>query len=151
MPLVNPRFASSSRVLRTEMESGRIRSRRQFEDPVEILEVEWHFTEDQFETFKDFFDVTLVNGTLSFTIALESETEREVVFFEANYAYSSSDNLFIVNSQLELLSLPAVTMTIDIFEVEGETPSEDPSVYWEPPFIDPPPAVTLGIDIEEVV
>src|SRR5688572_19540759 len=86
-PLVNPAEVGEARPLRTEFETGRIRSRRAYEEVQSTLEVEWNFTADQFETFKAFFDEDLQNGTGSFELEM-NQVMTEVVFFESTYSFS---------------------------------------------------------------
>lgn len=86
------------------MESGRIRKRRLCADPYEAWEVQWNFTEDQFDDFKAFFDTTLVNGSLSFAIDFFG-IDREVVFVGGQYSFVRADNLFSVSATLEVVSL----------------------------------------------
>ena len=84
---------------RTEFDSGRIRKRRIADDPREYWEVTWHFTRDQFEEFKRFFDETLENGSSNFAIEMFGEV-RDVEFKESTYTFSHSDNLYAVSSTL---------------------------------------------------
>lgn len=116
VPMAKPRMLVAPRNLRTMMESGRIRSRRVNDEPLEVLEVQWSFTANQFFTFKDFFDDTLENGSLPFLIDIFNE-EREMVFLESKYDFARSDNLFSVMASLEYLSLPSVLLTVEIEEV----------------------------------
>lgn len=95
------RLSSSSRKYATEMETGRKRLRRQFEDLRKTAEVQWTFTEDQFYTFRSFFQDVLQNGTLAFTLNLYGQPQ-EVRFLQASFAFDHSDNLFRVSSVLEI-------------------------------------------------
>lgn len=86
------------------MESGRVRNRRVYLEPMEHLEVQWNFTEDEFSTFKVFFDQTISNGSRSFMMEVFGE-ETEMAFAEGNYSFSRSDNLVSVVATLEYLPI----------------------------------------------
>jgi len=98
VPLRSHRRSADLQNLTTEMETGHLRKRRQFEDHRELWEVGWNFTEDKFETFKTFFDVTLKNGSVRFHIELFG-LDRIAEFFEP-YNLSRSDNLYSVGATL---------------------------------------------------
>lgn len=98
VPLRAHRRAIDLQNLTTEMETGRLRKRRQQEDRREIWDVTWNFTEDQFETFKEFFDTTLKNGSIRFHIELLG-VDRTVEFFTP-YSFNHTDNLFSVSASL---------------------------------------------------
>lgn len=85
--------------VRTDFDSGRIRKRRMVEDPREYWEVVWHFTADQFEVFKAFFDEALENGANNFSIEMFGET-RDVEFKDSTYSLNHTDNLYAVSSTL---------------------------------------------------
>lgn len=101
-----------------QMESGRFRKRRIFLDSMELMEVQWSFTEDQFDAFELFFHEQLNNGSLSFVLTTAAAAEgrppteedivREVVFWEGTYSFSRSDNLFAVSATLEVIPQPEV-------------------------------------------
>lgn len=113
------RLSSSSRKYVTEMESGRKRIRRQFEDLRKTAEVQWTLTEDQFYTFRSFFQDTLQNGTRAFTLNLYGEPQ-EVRFLHASFSFDHSDNLFRVSSVLEIP--PIVPIPTDLtftFSLDG--------------------------------
>lgn len=99
------------------MESGRIRKRRVTENRREGIGVTWHFTEDQFEIFKSFFDVTLENGSLNFVITLFGR-DREVEFRESAYSLTRTDNLFAVTSSLFIEPLSEIPL--DDFELYSD-------------------------------
>lgn len=102
VPLLPTRFASRGSNMAVLFESGRTRTRRTFLTPLETLDVQWNFTEDQFNTFKTFFDVTLNNGATTILIEIYG-VEKEMAFQESNYAFSRSDNLFSVTATLEYI------------------------------------------------
>ncbi len=93
------------------MESGRQRIRRLYTEPIEVMEVTWNFTVDEYSTFRDFFIHTLQQGSLPF----EMETKefapdpdyirvytRQYAFLNGTYEFSRSDNLFSVRTTLEI-------------------------------------------------
>lgn len=84
------------------MISRRIRNRRLQDTSIELVEVRWEFTLDQFDTFKTFFDETIDNGALPFAIEFDGVT-TEVAFLE-NYTFAESNNLFSVQTTLEVIS-----------------------------------------------
>ncbi len=84
------------------MESGRVRNRRDYLEPMETLEVQWSFIEEEFGIFKAFFDQTLENGSQSFTFNVFGE-DKEMAFLDGNYSFSHSDNLVSVVATLEYL------------------------------------------------
>lgn len=100
-------------MMRTEFETNRIRKRRQHLTPRVTLDVTWNFTYDQFETFKVFFDVDLVNGSGNFVIDLFGES-REVEFV-GPYSFSHTDNLYAVSATLFLA--PILSIPYDDFEL----------------------------------
>lgn len=105
------RKVTSARNWVTEMESGRRRVRRQFEQLRKVAEVAWTFTPDQFLSFKSFFEGELENGTQAFMLNLYGE-EQEVKMLRADFALEYSDNLFRVTSLLELF--PVVLVPADL-------------------------------------
>ena len=84
------------------MESGRIRVRRETLNPFETVDVEWAFTQDQFAQFKSFFDVDLVNGSLSMNIHVLEDGEV-MAFMGSTYNFEHSDGLYLVSAKLEKL------------------------------------------------
>lgn len=102
VPLATPRARMAPRGERMEMETGRVRKRRTVEEALEVWEVQWNFTEDQFAGFKDFFEQTLENGSLPFLIELFDDV-KGMAFADGKYAFDRSDNLVMVSAVLELL------------------------------------------------
>lgn len=93
------------------MESGRPRVRAVDRECLEVMNVTWNFTGDQYKTFQDFFVNELEHGALVFElITLEHASDptqirqyvREVAFLDATYTFSGSDNLFVVEAVLEI-------------------------------------------------
>lgn len=119
VPLVGRSHPFLSRSSQVTMESARIRVRRDALDPLEIVEVSWNFTEDQFEEFKTFFEETLLNGSQSFQLqTLDTGSTRDrlrattrTVAFLDNYRFSRSDNLFNVGGTLEVVSVTYLEIT----------------------------------------
>jgi hypothetical protein len=106
LPLVGGSRDDQPKAALTTMETGRIRKRRMFDQQLKTLQVQWNFTEDQFSTFKSFYEDDLENGSLSFATELfhdESDGFREVAFTEDQYTFSRSDNLFTVDAELQIV------------------------------------------------
>ena len=89
-----------------------MRVRRQYTGSVETIRVGWHFTYDEFETFKSFYEVSLENGSYDFTMVTYEpsttpfkikEVTRDLGFLSP-YEFSSSDNLYVVSAELEIIT-----------------------------------------------
>ena len=102
LPLVSSRTDTAPRGGQTEMESGRIRKRRLFVDPMKTVEAQWCFLNDQFSSFQSFFEETLGNGSLSFVLAIYGEDK--VVSFMGNYASSHASNQITVTGTLQIIT-----------------------------------------------
>lgn len=89
-----------------------MRHRRTFTAPLELIDVTWNFTLDEFEVFKAFFEEDLVNGSLLFEMTtpdfapvhMDRSVTRMLGFWGANYGFNRSDNLFTVTAILEIAS-----------------------------------------------
>jgi len=99
VPLATPQMRSSPRAIQMEMESRRIRKRRTAEVPLDIMSLQWNFTEDQFADFKTFFDETLNNGAGPFIMEIFG-VGAQLSFVEGSYAYARSDNLVAVSASV---------------------------------------------------
>lgn len=114
VPLLERSYSNNPRHETVQFESGRIRQRRKYTEEIELLKLEWNFTLDEFVTFKDFFENTLLNGSLPFFLytkepAPDPDEVRNVAwvlaFYEAGqYEMSHSDGLYSVSAQVEVLS-----------------------------------------------
>jgi len=108
-PLIGRGHTVGSRSDIVMMESGRRRVRRMHDTPIEFIEATWNFTEDQFDTFKTWFENTLENGSLPFyMITTDPPSYRlnwELAFKDGNYEFDRSDNLFSVKAVLEVLDV----------------------------------------------
>ena len=119
-PLVGPTRNLDARNEVHTMESGRVRVRRYYEAAVEIHDFEWAFTEDEFETFKTFFEDSLLHGEYPFVMTLTdpdnalSETEIEMGFHEANYQWSYTDRVYLVRAVM-LVELETITVIEEFF------------------------------------
>jgi len=117
VPMVGARVNIVTSNNRTMFETGRVRNRRNFQDPIKYVDVVWNFTEDQFSTFKSYFETELENGTLSFIIELFG-TDTEVFFFDCSYSFSRSDNLFSVQAFLQYTVLTqTVTLSVTLEQI----------------------------------
>lgn len=120
-PLVRAQVAVDPRSETTEMEGGWIRKRRQHLEPRKVWDVEWNFVVDQFVTFKDFFDGDLGNGSLPFVLYMLGGFKR-VVFADADYSYTRTDNLFNVTASLEVVADSNWILLSGVWDDEG---------YWD--------------------
>jgi hypothetical protein len=80
-------------VLITEMESGRKRVRRNLDLTRQILQVQWNFTRDQFDQFRQFFEKDLNRGVNSFEVL-----EGIAAFHPPTYSFTYEDGLFSVTA-----------------------------------------------------
>lgn len=97
------------------MDSGRIRRRRKQAEMQEFIKVRWSLTEDQFEAFIDFFELTLTNGSTSFLMKTfepgpTNENRLATVWWElafvganGGYTYTRGDNSVQVSANLEVI------------------------------------------------
>lgn len=104
VPLRSHRSTGEFQYYRTEMDSGLIRKRRVALEPRKGVQVTWNFTQDQYRTFKAFFEDTLKNGSISF-LMLMFGIEHELEFRDSSYSFNRSDNLYSVNADLLMISL----------------------------------------------
>lgn len=110
VPLMARTHKQDPRSLPTLMESGRLRNRRQFTDSIELIEATWNFTVDQFSLFKIFFETELTNGSRIFQLTTSDfappgktrSITYALSFWEGNYAFTRTDNLFTVKATLEV-------------------------------------------------
>lgn len=107
VPYVDSRINVSAKTDVTLFESGRSRYRRLILLPFETIDVQWMFTGDQFETFKNYFEQDLDNGSRDVAVEIYGRA-RTMVFAESTYDVNRSDNLFNVSAKLEYLD-PSVT------------------------------------------
>lgn len=87
------------------METGRSRNRRQFRDELKVYSLTWRFRLDEFDTFKTFFEVQLVNGSLAFMLELHG-VETEVQFLEGKFSFKEQDRFFFVNASVMAVPQP---------------------------------------------
>ena len=101
VPHIERRYQNLPRSEVVQMEGARIRSRRNHDASLYLIDVKWTFTQDQYDTFRTFFDDTLFNGEDPFIIDLDSPS-TEVVFL-GGYSFTKADNQFTVSSSLEVI------------------------------------------------
>jgi len=99
-PLVRAQVNADPRSETTEMEGGWIRRRRQHVEPRIVWDVEWNLVADQFALFEDFFKDSLANGSLPFALYMLGGF-KQMVFADADYFYTRTDNLVNVSASLE--------------------------------------------------
>lgn len=113
VPMIERSHTINPRHLITGMETNRKRVRRQHDEVIEILDVTWNFTRDEYDAFRTFFIEEIEQGQdyfrlttieLSATPGTHAEVERIVAFLDGTYQFSRSDNLFSVSAQLEVNS-----------------------------------------------
>lgn len=110
-PLLGRKYTVMPRSSSVRMESRRQRIRRLYTDSLELIDVTWNFTGDDYATFRDFFQEDLEQGTLFFTMETKELTDdpaiihvytRDYAFLDATYSFSESDNLFAVQATLQI-------------------------------------------------
>ena len=102
------------------MESGRIRHRRSYNQPLKVVDVTWVFTEDQFNTFQNFFEDTLGNGVLPFSVYL-LQNVLVVGFLNATYSFTSDDRCMTVKTSLYYIEedeLALFGQDFELYELE---------------------------------
>lgn len=113
VPKIERTHQKRPRSISTLMESGRMRLRRSYDTEVHYIQATWHFTEDEFDRFKMWFEETLINGEVAFSMETYDESVNageveeitwELLFAEGNYSFSHSDNLYQVLALLEVVS-----------------------------------------------
>lgn len=120
------------------MESNRVRTRRVHHEVFETIDVQWNFTEDEYNTFRNWFIAELDQGVLRFQmVTLElsptdtvMEVTRVLAFLDGTYNFNRSDNLFTVTATLE----------VDQEDSDLPNPPEPPPIVEHP--WDPPPVIT---------
>lgn len=146
VPLIHRSMRTLARATSVKMESKRIRRRRTHSAILDILEVRWHLTADQFQWFKDFFEDTLQNGTLPFTMTtfdpspkpgIVVEIDWKLAFLNATYTLVRSDNLFAVDADLEVfheirqdIADPISSTTLEV-EYEDSTCKDVVKLKWK--------------------
>lgn len=122
-PLLGRRNRITPRSDGLMMETGRRRIIRKHAGSFEIMEINWSFTEDQFNDFKTFFEIHLQNGSLPFGLVTYDPTDDahyidqiiwELAFMEA-YSLSHSDNLYAVTGTVEILDRSIIENLPDPF------------------------------------
>lgn len=125
-PLLGRRHTRLPRPLVTVMESERVRVRPQYTESLELMDVQWNFTVDQFQTFESFFRNTLSQGEGDFALEVLGTTFT-LAFFPATYSFAKSDNLFSVTATLEVLGTSAETSE----NSSSSNPGGDSDWSWE--------------------
>jgi hypothetical protein len=91
----------------TEMESGRIRTRRTAENDREMLNLNWNFHDDQFELFERWVKYNLENGKKPFRLTGVLDDRMEIfnlAFFPAGlYTVGHTDNHYQVSATCEVI------------------------------------------------
>ena len=137
VPLVKPTHGHSPRGEVTVMDSKRIRVRRNFDTVLETVDVEWNFTKDQFEDFKEYFETDLENGSLLFQFVTYEPTDDveflteitwTAAFWEGSYSFSHSDNLYTVSSTLEVTNRVEATVETPDPLLPPYIPSHSPTL-----------------------
>lgn len=120
-PLISREHVFNNRNTASEMSSSRLRKRRTMSEVVELINVQWAFTNDQFSQFKSFFDNELENGEGNFIMVTYDQSPtphfvrvvtRELNFFGAKYSGNRDDNLHSVSAVLEVVDS-------DVYEIEN--------------------------------
>lgn len=136
-PQLGRRHTVDPRLDVTKMESNRLRIRRIHIEEVELMDVEWNFTLDQYETFRQWF-IEEINSGVDFFIMITFdlvrtpgyyvETTRELAFLDGTYSMSQSDGLVNVTATL-ILDSESEGSYIRIDEGIPDPPPEFPDGY----------------------
>lgn len=89
----------------TMMETGRPRVRKEYSEPLEVVQYVWNFTGDQFDIFKDYMEANLANGQNHFIMAGYEDgllITRVVAFLEP-YQFNHQDNHYQVQAVFEVI------------------------------------------------
>lgn len=89
-PTVNFNGKVQTTVIRTKMDSGRVRQRNRFSAAVRSIEVEWVFTDDEFALFQGIYKFKITNGADFFNMSLpfgDGFKTYLVRFSDAGYAH----------------------------------------------------------------
>lgn len=138
-PLIERTHILAPRSLVTVMESRRKRVRRQHHEALEMMDVQWNFTQDQYDTFRNWFIDELDQGVKTFPLStLELSPEpgkmlavtRICAFINVPpYTFSRSDDLFTVFATL------AIDREESIVIQDPNAPPEPPEPPSDPPVI----------------
>lgn len=130
LPLMAPAREYRPRAEIHRMESKRVRVRRYYTDFFTVYDFEWNFTQDEFDTFKTFFEAELENGAEAFRIQMLDPLDSgqlsiiDYAFFDGVYQFTYTDGVFKVTAtvvieeeQLEPFPepLPRSLCEIDIY------------------------------------
>lgn len=144
-PLIGRTHSLRPRSASTMMESNRKRIRRLHTTSIELIDVDFNFTEDQYDTFRTFFISELDSGVKSFVLityelaALDGYyqiVDRLVSFVDGTYSFSQSDGLVVVTG----------TLIVESEEVSQVIPI---SPLPTTPAFQMPPPTTITYDDEE--
>jgi hypothetical protein len=79
------------------MESGWKRVRRNLDLTRQVLQVQWNFTQDQFDQFRQFFEKDLNRGVNSFQVECDG-LEGIAAFHPPTYSFTYQDGVFSVTA-----------------------------------------------------
>lgn len=99
-------------VVRTNMDSGRIRQRKRFTRDIRMFSVEWLFDDFQFEVFQSFFAHTINQGSDFFTVDLwigDGFSSVSARFENGTYQTSFTDPHWAVSASLEVENAPVLS------------------------------------------
>lgn len=91
--------------IRTDMEVGAARVRRRSSARLDKFDVSWNFSEDDFQSFRTWFETTLAGGVAWFSIQLvagKGGMITETARFAGPWKADFSDRRWIVTARLEV-------------------------------------------------
>lgn len=99
-------------ILRTQMQSGPARTRRQFTTFPSKMTVKWHFSQAEFAVFESWYHLTALDGQSWFNIRLANgmgTTVMEAKFEAPPKSVAISGMCFEVSAALEVRAVPRLT------------------------------------------
>lgn len=105
-------IAHESSILRTTMESGRVRQRRTDTSTVTTVKVLWNLKWDEYNYFTAWHKYKLHDGTDTFLIRLKGLRERTLCqarFVEGNFSMIFVEGMFRVSANLEIYNAPTLS------------------------------------------
>lgn len=110
-PLLDRQITKDPRTWANQMESNRTRNRPTGDGSVKVMAADFNFTREEYAEFKQFFEVTLVQGTLTFVMEtleqddspqLARQTLYQLAIYDVTYTWNQDDNLYAVSANFQV-------------------------------------------------